>query len=922
VPGSGHRDKERLLNEFLKVLWILVLAPALAAGAAAETQQKSQAGSKEQGKQANRRAAKPNLSKDASLTGISEFKIRKQSFDTAFPRLRTTPFVEIINPFSVRKRGRFYGSVYLYHRNDFFDARNFFDPAGEKLPEFKRNQFGASLGAFITPKLQVFGTYNGLRINKGSTITSLVPTPQMRMGDFGELLNGDTPLVLIDPLTGDPFPGNVIPQSRLHPVSLRMLPTIPEPNRPDYYPYYTNNQPSVDNNNTITGRVDYEFSRTSKLFGNWSFTNGDAVNVNPLPEFSTDQTRRSQNIALSYIRNFGSQLVSTFNLTFQRRIENALSKHAFQSGLLESLGINGVEVQDDSEEGYPEMTISGYPSLGQSRRNQSPRTSYFNEFGFKTNFTYVRGDHKFNFGMEAQNYQLNNYRTGGERRGKFGFYGQFTGYSLADFMLGIPASATRGLGSDRQDFRQRTWKAYIRDDWKINPRFSLSLGITYNYFPVAHSVHNNVSLFWPLVFEPPADGQIVVTGSPEAEAAGLTGLKPGHAVFPDKNDWQPSLGLAYSPLGNNKLVIRGSYGWNYRYLDLMRTIPWIGRNHPFYWRETASSPDAPAIDMSDPFQASAPAEIDIRALHPNMRSSYIQEWQLSIQNEFIQNWNMEVRYQGTRALRVGVATPGNVPLPGEGLIQERRPNPGIGQFSMGQSSASSIGHALHAELQKRLTRGFSIRSNFTWDRTFSNAVPGGNPSNPRDLRAERAVSSYSPKRFSINYIWDLPIGRDRPIAANWAGKLRFLLEGWRISGITRIVSGTPFHPQLGGDWNNDGVSGDRPDRLGSGRLSSADRSIAGWFAVNDFDYPEQYGFGNCGKNILLNPGTNTWDISLIKQTRLSEGGSALELRIQFFNAFNHTNFERPGTTLGTSTFGIISNAKDAREIEIALKYTF
>jgi hypothetical protein len=376
-------------------------------------------------------------------------------------------------------------------------------------------------------------------------------------------------------------------------------------------------------------------------------------------------------------------------------------------------------------------------------------------------------------------------------------------------------------------------------------------------------------------------------------------------------------------MGNNKFVIRASYGWNYRYLDLMRTLPWIGRNYPFYWRETASSPDAPEIDMSDPFQANAPAEIDIRALHPNMRSSYIQDWQLSIQNEFIQNWNIELRYSGTRALRVGVAAPGNVPLPGEGLIQKRRPNPNIGQFSFGDSSASTIGHALHAEMQKRLTRGFSIRSNFTWDRTFSNAVPGGNPSNPRDMRAERAVSgSIPPKRFTLNYIWDLPIGREQPIAASWAGKLRFLLEGWRISGITRIVSGNPFHPQLGGDWNNDGVSGDRPDRLGPGMLPGSEKSIAQWFAVGDFAYPEQYGFGNSGRHFLLNPGTNTWDISLIKQTRITEGGSVLEFRIQFFNAFNHTNFERPGTTLGTSTFGVITNAKDAREIEIALKYTF
>jgi len=910
------------------LLGILILVLGLSTAAAAEFQQQTQSKPKDQKKQATgatgrtRSSDMDPLFKDPSLAGISEFRIRRQGMDTTFPRQRSMSFSEIINAFSVRKRGRFYGSVYHYHRNDFFDARNFFDPVGEKLPEFKRNQFGGSLGAFVTGKLQLFGTFDGLRINKGSTISSLVPTPLMRNGDFSELLGYVEPVVIIDPSTGDPFPGNRIPQKRLHPVSLKMLPTIPEPNRPDYYPYYTNNQSSVDNNNTITGRADYEFDRQSKLFGNWRFSDRDEVNVNPLPEFSLDQTNRSQNISLTYTRNFGSSLVSTFNVNFDRRVEKALSRHAGQSGLLASLGINGVSTLDDADEGYPEMSISGYPTLGQSFRFQSPRTSYSNNLKFTGNFTYVRRNHKFNFGVEIRNTQLNNYRSGGARRGEFDFYGGFTGYSFADFMLGIPAGATRGMGSDRQDLRQRTWKAYIRDDWKINPALSLSLGITYNFFPVSHSIHDNVSLFWPLVFEPSVDGDIVVVGSPEAEAAGLKGLKPGHAVYPDKNDWQPSVGLAYSPLGNNKLVFRSSYGWNYRPLDMRRSLYFIGRNFPFYWQETASSPSSPDIDLSDPFMASAPSEINITALDPYARNSYIQEWQLSVQNEFIQSWNIELRYRGTKATRSARSIPVNVPLPGEGLIQERRPNTSYGKFNIGEGGGSSIGHTFQAELVKRLTSGFSIRSNFAWSRTFSDSIMG-DPSDPRNLRFERALSGYTPpKRFTVNYIWDLPVGRDQPITAEWAGKLRFLLEGWRVSGITRIQSGNPFNPKLSGDWNNDGVSGDRPDRLGSGYLAPSERSIERWFATEDFDYPPDYGFGNSGRNILFEPGDYTWDISLIKRTRITEGGKAIEFRIQFFNAFNHTNFERPGTTLGYESFGVISNAKDAREIEIALKFTF
>lgn len=916
---SVRRSCGRVLPQ--AALWVFILLPGLSTAAGADIRPGAQAQEKEKPVATTPAQARPpdglQQSPEAALDRIGTFRILQRDFEAIFPRRGSKPLVEVVNAFTVRNRGRFYGSVYEYHRNDFFDARNFFDPVGQKLPEFKRNQFGGSLGAHVTHRMQVFGTYDGLRINRGSTITSLVPTPAMRDGDFSGIST-----TIVDPFTKVAFPGNQIPRHRLHPVALKFLPAVPLPNRGDIYPYFTNNQPSVENADTVTARVDYEFDRQSKLFGNWRFTDDEETNVNPLPEFSTSQQNRSQNLSLAFNRGFGPNLVIDLTASFDRRVELELSGHAFKEGTLAALGIKGLKILDGADEGYPEVSISGYPTLGQSRRFQSPRTSYTNSLNLAANATYVRRSHKFNFGLEVRNTQLNDHRTAGARRGEFEFLGYFSGHAFADFMLGIPASATRGMGSDRADLRQRTWKAYLRDDWKINPRFSLSLSLTYNYFPVAHSLRENVSLFWPLVFEPPLSGQMVVAGSPEADAAGLLGLRPGQAAYPDKNDWQPFVGLAYSPLGNNRLVLRGSYGWSYQMLDVRRTLNFIGRNFPFYWQETASSPATPNLNFSNPFEAAAPSETTIRALDPNVRSSYVQEWQLSIQNEFFRSWNLEVRYEGRKATRTARTIPGNVPLPGAGLIRTRRPNPGFGRFYIGDGGGSSIGHALQVDLRKRLTRGFSLRSSFAWDRTFSDMIMQ-DPQDPRNLRAERAVSGFMPPlRFTLNYIWDLPVGRDRAIRAAWAGKLRFLLEGWQVSGITRILSGSLIHPQLGGDKNNDGVSGDRPNRIGSGILPPSERSIAKWFATGAFVSPAAYGFGNSGRHILLEPGEMIWDISLIKRTRVSERGDAVELRVQFFNAFNRANFERPGTTLGTSTFGTITNAGESREIEIALKYTF
>jgi hypothetical protein len=224
-------------------------------------------------------------------------------------------------------------------------------------------------------------------------------------------------------------------------------------------------------------------------------------------------------------------------------------------------------------------------------------------------------------------------------------------------------------------------------------------------------------------------------------------------------------------------------------------------------------------------------------------------------------------------------------------------------------------------LQKTLSRGFSLETSWIWNRAF-NFGGSNEPSNPRDLSAERGPSTSPLHQIRLIYIWDLPFGRDRPIPVAWAGKLRSLFEGWRISGITTLQSGGFFNPKLAGDANNDGVRADRPNRIASGRLPSTDRSIDRWFATEAFVTPPQYGFGDSGRNILDGPGRYTWDVSFIKRTQISREGNMLELRVQLFNALNHANFNNPNATVGTSVFGKIFGADRAREIEIALKYTF
>jgi len=365
-------------------------------------------------------------------------------------------------------------------------------------------------------------------------------------------------------------------------------------------------------------------------------------------------------------------------------------------------------------------------------------------------------------------------------------------------------------------------------------------------------------------------------------------------------------------------------------IGMSQTIQVLGRSYPSYYTERATAPAPvgqdwePILTLNNPFEGAAPAELNIYAADPHLKNSDFQRWELSIQNEIIPQWNVEFSYSGAKTARYHRFMLGNVPLPGPGSIQERRPNPNFGRFNIMADGHSTSSNRLSVSLRKRLSMGFSMDASYEFGRSFSD-LGQGDPSNPRDLKSERAPDTNrnsAVHEFNLSFIYDLPIGRGQIIPTEWAGGLRHLIEGWRISGIASYQSGSLFNPILPGDFNNDGVRGDRPDRIGPGGLQKSERSIDRWFATEDFMFPAEYSFGNSGRNILTGPGSRNWDISFVKRIQVSRDGNIFELRVQLFNAFNHTNFNTPNRTVGTSSFGKIFGASRSREIEIAVKYSF
>lgn len=847
--------------------------------------------------------------KEEALRTIGEFEIGWGRADT----IEDQSLTDVINPFPARRQRRLYGSVYEFHRNDNLDARNFFDPVGERLPEYKRNQFGATAGYTLTDRIRLLGSYEGLRIVQGSTALSHIPTPAMKRGDFSELGRE-----LIDPLSGLPFPDNRIPEDRISPVASQLLSVVPDPNRPDPDRNYVNNDPVVRNRNHFNVRADYELAPRSSLVAEYYYTGGDRADVKALPAFNSFETERHQDAAVAYNQPLTERLLMYARIGFIRNRVFSLSDNANRSGLLDSLGIKGLQIDDPTEEGFPQINLTGYADLGD---RGSPRTLIRNRINFDSSVTYVLQNHTLRAGYGFNTRQLNNHRSDGVLRGEFGFSGDFTGDAFADFLLGYPKSASRGTGLTRVDLRHYRWDAFFSDQWRVSPRLMLNFGLSYRLVLPFRSIDERISGFYPLLFEPPRTGEIVVRGTPSEARHGLEDLPEGSLVYPDRDDWAPSFGFAFNPLGSNRLVLRGSYGIWYDSPGEWLFVDTLTRNYPIYFIENVNSvPSAPEIQFHEPFGAAAEPELTIRGIEPRLENPMVHNWRLAVQNEISRNWSLEASYQGQRGFHLTRRLPANVPLPGEGTLQNRRPNPDFGRFSIVSGSGRSWRETLELRAERRLVDGISFRSGFRWNRIMDD-IPDGDPQNPRYLDAEKATVRWTAKRrLFLNYIVDLPFHSISALAggSDW---VRWMFDGWRLSGITEIEDGRPFSVIVPGDPNNDGVYSDRPDRIADGNLAPDARSVDRWFDTLAFVAPDQYSFGNAGRNILMGPAHQAWDVSVIKRTRFSDGNT-LELRVELFNAFNHVNFDRPNTEYGTTSFGKIFGADRAREIEVALKYTF
>jgi hypothetical protein len=813
---------------------------------------------------------------------------------------------------------QFRGTLFEFLRNEALNARNFF---ANTVPPFRRNQFGGTLGGPIV-RDRTFFFVSHQRTEERSqpgAVTATVLTAEQRRGDFSALST-----TLRDPLGGT-FPGNVIPASRLNPASLQFLEAfVPLPNRPNGL-LSTSSQQTNDNDQ-FTGKVDHRFSNSNQISGR-IFWNSDLFNeaTGNLPGFLASIDYKNWNLAVTDTHIISPTMLNTLTFGY-----NDIDRRQIPV-------VPGNKTWQDFGAGYT-RTFEGEAAASMSTNVQG----YFNAFSrYPLNhlrksiqvsdmLSWSAGSHFLKIGGEVrrQNLNLQELFRGDPH---LLFRNTFTGNAAADLLLGLPTQTEQIAEAANLP---RVWEIglFVQDDWKVNRRLTLNLGMRWDpWFPFADEL-DKFSQIRPGVQStvfPTAPANVVFPGDP-----GVTDSLLQKAW----GNFGPRFGFAFDPTGDGKTSLRGGYGLFYSQVR-QQALNQISTNQPFSLKLTMNNPpggvDDPYRSVGNPFPFHPPstdAEKDayewvlpmaITQWDPNFRNAIVQQWNFNVQRQILSTWVATAAYVGSKGNHLFLShelNPAIFGAPGNNLDARRLFAPAFGSVTNMSSRGNSLYHSMQLSLNKRFSSGLSLLANYTWSKLIDDAsADGDQPANPLNIRNERAVSDLDrTHRFVGSFLFQTPQLRNSPAA------LRYVFGSWELNGIVTLASGSPFTVSSGRDNSQSGVNVDRADLIGDPHLDlDRPRSelIDRYFNTDAFIVNAPGTFGTAGRNILRGPGTANVDLGLMKNFPITER-VRLQLRGEAFNAFNRVDLGNPNANATSPQFGMITGAGSPRVLQVALKLYF
>ena len=877
----------------------------------------------------------------------------------------------VVNLTTKTGTNRFHGQVFEYLRNTAFNAADYFSKLN---PPYHANQFGAEIdGPIIRDKLFFSIDYQQLRLDAGSSGLLTVPTAAMRTGDISAF---DAPITntaacqsiaSANGLTGaTPCTANSVPAADISPIATAILsPTvIPLPNLPGvsnnfaYAVQGTQNMPQFD------VRVDYAFSDTNRFFARTSYARRDYTAPSPGTVFMNNGNafgnNSSYNAVVGWDHFFSNHMINQARVGFSRYVTHAFN-NAFGIEENNALGIpNGNISSLPITSGIAQFNITGFSGTGDPGWVPNGLGRLANIFEYVDTVSLIHGPHNLKFGANIERVQTSVRNAQNDPRGIVNFGGGYTGAgtqgsALADFLVGGPNAVNRDLFPSTPATRVTYLGFFGQDDFRVNRKLTLNLGLRWDIYTAPVDAHNHQSNF-------------VTSGA----NAGLIQIASSTNRGPNVNTYfgnvAPRVGFAFTP-DNGKTAFRGAFGMSYFPDNFGANGGTLERNYPETLIQNnsgltsnCSSPITPtalysacgSLILSNGLPGINPGEVYSPLVQPattpggfisppagfgvfsvvsNFRQSVAMAWNVSLERQITSDMSFRMAYVGNTGNHLyhdyqlnqcnptSFTTP-TTPPAYPSCLPFYIVNPNITTVDSRNSTGKSHYNAGQVEVQKRAGHGLTLTAAYTWSKMMDNI---NNPIDSYATRQELATASWQrnnfPQVFVASYVYELPFGRNKHWLNTASPLADAFVGGWGVSGITTFRSGAPLLITAGASDLLPQNGGQRANKVCF--TQNNPRAIKEWFNTSCFAQPVGFIFGNSGVGDVYGPRYQNWDFSVNKGFRFGpESRLALKLQANFFNVFNHVNYQSPDTGVTDASFGVISSDFLPRQGQLGFIFSF
>jgi hypothetical protein len=913
-----------------------------------------------------------------SLDALAEFRVLSSNYSADYG-LSSAGTVTMV----FKSGGKdFHASAWEFVRNDAFDANDFFrnqssNPATSSKPaELRLNTYGFNVGGPVTfgrlynkDRNKTFFFYNmeWRKLIQQGGINQIVPNPSTYGGNLGSTAIhvpsasqlSATELARFAALglqPGQAFPNNTIPSSLLDPNAQVLLKAgiFPAPTGANNRFIGGNNLPTNVREELV--RIDHQFSDKFWVFGHYV---AEAVSQSYGPPMWSGVNVPSVGNTFGN-PSYTGVIHATYAISPTLLSETAFNYDGNRISILPTGLIarpSGLTIPElfpsNSGNRIPGIALGGSTGTNYSATS-FPWLNKCDDYQIRQDVSWTRGSHQIKMGGSWAIYKKNQ-DLFGTTQGAFTFNGGYTGNDFADFLLGYANNYNELAVQDAGQWNAVSWGAYGQDNWRVNSRLTLNLGLRWDGIPHTYEANHRMSNFYPNLYDPAKAAILLANGTISPNSPGL-GTSPNAALSAFKfylngigitgvngnpngmvdNHWAafgPRVGFAYDLTGRGKTVVRGGFGAMYERIqgnDMYNS----GSNPPF-----SASVSNNAVSLSNPNTSLATgltytAPIGVAGLtalsETNYQNPVTYQFSLGVEQQFGHNSVLSVSYVGNQSRHQFAYSDINLPpaayLPSLINNNSNYNNVlrylGYGSINMGENAENAHYNGLQTSVHSQWSKDLSVQASYTFSKAMDPAESFGgdntNVYNPYDRSYDWGPSQVDARHIAVfSFVYDLPIFRT---TGNRFAKA--VVGGWEVAGLWTFQTGFPLQITLGGSQGSNGlaIGTNRPDFNGT---ISYTKSASQWFTTTGFTSPAIGAWGTLKKGEIRGPGRNNWNVSLFKSFLLSEArGSRIELRFESFNTFNHTQFNGINTSFTGGGFGAPNSAWDPRELQLAGKFIF